>query len=112
MQIVQRDMRMAKYYDDKKHYRAARQYYQEVARKFPDSPLAEQARLRLAEIVDEPDVPPERLAWFVDLFPESRERTRVARIPELQNQTRVAQTSNARPAAAADAAPASANSTR
>ena len=31
-------------------------------------------------------------AWFVDLFPESSERSRVARIPELQNGgTRLAQ---------------------
>ena len=39
----------------------------------------------MAQIGGEPDKPPKRLAWFVDLFPESRERSRVARIPELQN---------------------------
>jgi hypothetical protein len=25
------------------------------------------------------------LAWFIDLFPQSSEKSRVARIPELQN---------------------------
>jgi outer membrane protein assembly factor BamD (BamD/ComL family) len=83
-QIALRDIEMATYNDNKKYYLAARHYYQRVIEQYPDSPLAEQARVRLAEIGDEPDVPPERLAWFLELVPQSRERTRVARIPELQ----------------------------
>jgi hypothetical protein len=47
----------------------------------------------MGQIADEPENPPKRLAWFVDLFPESSERSRVARIPELQKGgTRLAET--------------------
>ncbi len=89
-EIDARDMRMAKYYDDGAHFRAARYYYAELIRRHPDSEMAQKARERLAQISSEPDEPPKRLAWFVDLFPESRERTAVARIPELQNGNRLA----------------------
>jgi hypothetical protein len=85
LEIATRDYRMAEYYDGTKHYGAARQYYAEVMKKYPSTELATQARDRLAQIGGEPDKPPKRLAWFVDLFPESSERSRVARIPELQN---------------------------
>ena len=85
LQIVQRDIRMAEYYGDKKHYGAARQYYAQVLEKFPDTELAGQVRERLADISDEPDEPKQRLPWLLDLVPQSRERKRVARIPELQN---------------------------
>jgi outer membrane protein assembly factor BamD (BamD/ComL family) len=85
MELATRDYRMAEYFDGTKHYGAARHYYAQVVKKHPDTQLASQARQRLGEIVSEPDEPPKRLAWFVDLFPESRERSRVARIPELQN---------------------------
>jgi TolA-binding protein len=84
-EITARDMRMARYYDDLKQYRAARVYYAEVIKTRPDTEMAQQARERIAQIVGEPDEPPKRLAWFVDLFPQSRERTAVARIPELKN---------------------------
>ena len=56
-----------------------------MIKKYPDTELATQARERMAQIAGEPEKPPKRLAWFVDLFPESSERSRVARIPELQN---------------------------
>jgi hypothetical protein len=39
----------------------------------------------VSEISGQPDKPPKRLAWLVDLFPESSERSRVNRVPELQN---------------------------
>jgi outer membrane protein assembly factor BamD (BamD/ComL family) len=85
LQLVQRDVRMAQYYDDKKQYRSARQYYAQVIEKYPDTELAEQVRERLAEISDEPDEPKQRLAWLLEMVPQSRERKRVARIPELQD---------------------------
>jgi TolA-binding protein len=92
LEIATRDYRMAEYFDGTKYYGAARHYYAEVIKKHPDTDLAKQARERLAQIGGEPEKPPKRLAWFVDLFPESSERSRVARIPELQNGgTRLAQ---------------------
>jgi outer membrane protein assembly factor BamD (BamD/ComL family) len=88
---AERTMRMAKYYDDTKHYGPARDYYNELIAKHPESALAEDARTRLAEIKDLPAAPEKPLAWIVDQFPESRERASVAKIPELQDKTRVAE---------------------
>jgi len=90
-EVAMRDMRMAQYYDGTKHFGAAKGYYADVIKKFPDSELAEQARERYAEIGGEPDEPPKRLAWFVDMFPESAERKAVAQVPEVQSETRLAE---------------------
>lgn len=84
-EVATRDYRMAAYYDKKKDYGAAKFYYAQVITKYPDTELAKTARERVGDIKDEPDESPKRLAYLVDLFPESRERSRVARIPELQN---------------------------
>jgi TolA-binding protein len=85
LEIATRDYRMAEYFDGTKHFGAARYYYAQVMKKYPNTDLAAQARDRLAQIGGEPDEPPKRLAWIVDLFPQSSEKSRVARIPELQN---------------------------
>lgn len=91
-EIATRDYRMAQYYDGKKDYGAAKFYYAQVNKKWPDTELAAKSRNRMIALKDEPDRPPKRLAYIVDLFPQSRERTRVARIPELQNgNTRLAE---------------------
>jgi outer membrane protein assembly factor BamD (BamD/ComL family) len=85
LEIATRDYRMAEYFDGTKHYGAARHYYAQVMQKYPDTELATRARERVGQISGEPEKPPKRLAWLVDMFPESSERSRVARIPELQN---------------------------
>jgi len=90
-EIASRDYRMAKYYDGTKHYGSAKVYYAEVLKKYPNTDLAQEARERIAQISGEPDEPPKRLAWFVDLFPESRERAALAALPELQGGTRLAE---------------------
>jgi hypothetical protein len=106
MEIASRDFRMAKYFDDTKYYGSARYYYAQVIKKYPDTELAAQARERVAQIQGEPEAPPKRLAWFVDLFPESSERSRVARIPELQEgRTRLAEAPQADTADSATPAP-------
>jgi TolA-binding protein len=84
-EIASRDFRMAKYYDDTKYYGSAKVYYAQVLKNYPTSDLAEQARDRIAQIADEPDEPPKRLAWLIDLVPESKERSAVADLPELKN---------------------------
>lgn len=84
MEIARREFRMASYYDNKKDYGAARHYYGRVIQTYPETELAKQARERVAEIAGEPDRPPKPLAFLVDRLPQSRERARVARIPELQ----------------------------
>lgn len=88
---AERTMQMAKYYDDTKYYGPARDYYNELIAEHPASPLADQARTRVAEIQDLPAAPEKPLAWLVDQFPESRERAAVAKIPEIQNKTRLAE---------------------
>ncbi|HVT28352.1 MAG TPA: outer membrane protein assembly factor BamD [Lacipirellulaceae bacterium] len=84
-EIANRDYRMAAYYDKKKDYGAARLYYAEVIKKYPDTELAKISRDRVAKIEGEPASPAKPLGFIVDHLPESRERARVARIPELQH---------------------------
>jgi TolA-binding protein len=87
-----RDLRMAQYYDKTSHYGAAREYYAMISEKHGASPVAEQARERMAQIGGEPANPEQPMAWLVDLFPESRERSVVNQIPELRREaeTRIA----------------------
>jgi hypothetical protein len=75
---------MAAYYDNRKEYGAAKYCYGEVIKKYPDTELAKQSRERVTQIASEPDRPAKMLASVVNMLPENRERTRVARIPELQ----------------------------
>jgi TolA-binding protein len=90
--IAIRDYRMAAYYDNKKDYGAAKYYYAEVIKKYPDTELAKKSRDRVGEIKGAPDDPAKPLGFLVDRLPENRERSRVARIPELQKgATRLAQ---------------------
>lgn len=91
MELAARDFRMAKHYDGTKHYGAARHYYNQVVTAHPDTELATQARDRLAQIAGEPAKPAKPLGTIVELFPQSAEKARVARIPELQNGGRLAE---------------------
>lgn len=91
-EVATRDYRMAGYYDKKKDYGAARYYYAEVIKKYPDTEFAKKSRDRVVEIKGEPEIPGKPLGFLVDRLPESRERARVARIPEVANGgTRLAQ---------------------
>jgi outer membrane protein assembly factor BamD (BamD/ComL family) len=83
-EVASRDFRMAGYYDRKKDYGAAKHYYASVMEKFPDTDLGQKSKERYAEIKGQPENPAKPLGFLVDLLPENRERTRVARIPELQ----------------------------
>jgi outer membrane protein assembly factor BamD (BamD/ComL family) len=89
-ELASRDMQMAQFYDGTKNYGSAKTYYAEVIHKYPDSELAKQARERYAQIGGEPDFPAKRLAWFVDLFPESQEHAALANVPEIKNGTLLA----------------------
>lgn len=83
--IADRDMAMARHYENTGHFGAAKIYYAEVVNNHPQTQLASEAQSRLATIADEPAVPEEPVKWLVDLFPENPERTRVARVPELRD---------------------------
>jgi outer membrane protein assembly factor BamD (BamD/ComL family) len=89
-QQATRTMRMAQYYDGTKHYGAAKGYYAEVIKKYPDTDLAKTARDRVAVIASEPDAPAKRLAWVVEAFPKSKEHAALAKVPEIKNGTLIA----------------------
>jgi hypothetical protein len=64
---------MARYYDRRGEYGAARFYYQNIVDQYADTAFSEETRNRLAEIQGEPEVPPQRLQWLVDVFPEQED---------------------------------------
>jgi len=68
---AERTWKSAEYYDRRGEYLAARFYYYDLLREYDDTPFAQRTQQRLAEIANEPDIPPQKLKWLVDLFPES-----------------------------------------
>lgn len=68
-----REWDMAKYYDRRGESGAARFYYAVVANDYAETPFSRRAADRLAELGDAPDVPPQRLAWLVELFPQEED---------------------------------------
>jgi TolA-binding protein len=67
-QKAEREWVMARYYDMKSCYGAARPYYKSLVENYPHTSFAEQARKRLEEIRGKPDEPPKRFAWLTDLL--------------------------------------------
>jgi TolA-binding protein len=67
-QRATRDIRLAQYFDNGKYYGAARVYYAQVLKDYPQTPFAEEAKTRLAQIEREPSNPPKRLAFITDLI--------------------------------------------
>ena len=102
-ELAMRDMNMARHYDNTKQYGAAKTYYAEVDRKYPNSELAQEARERITAIAASgaPDVPPKRLAWAVERFPKSEQHAAIAKVPEIRDGTLIARRSQS----ADDAAP-------
>ena len=90
--LAERELKMAKYYDDAEHYGSAKFYYGQIVREYPNTPIAEQARARFMELGGKPDHPKSKMEWFVDLFPENAERQSITQVPLLEqpNPTRVA----------------------
>jgi len=70
---AQREWNMARYYDRRGESGAARFYYAVVANDYAETPFSRQAADRLAELGDAPAVPPQRLAWLVDMFPKEED---------------------------------------
>ncbi len=69
---AERDLEMARFYEAKRQYGAARFYYEALIREYPQSQSAQRARLRLAEIAHLPDRPPDHFAWLTRWFGEKR----------------------------------------
>lgn len=91
-EVELRELKMAEYYDNTKYFGAARDYYQRLATEHPESPVGTQARERAQELSGLPEKPPKRLAWLVDVFPESSERSTVSKLEKYEEErTRLAQ---------------------
>lgn len=73
-QLADREMYLARLYDRRNENRAARLYYGKVVAQYSDTILAEEARERLAELQDKPDLPKQKLKWLVDVLPESKDQ--------------------------------------
>jgi outer membrane protein assembly factor BamD (BamD/ComL family) len=81
--LAERDLKLAKYYDNTKYYRSAKFYYAKIIRDFPNTPIAEQAQSRHQALGGEPDEPATKLEWLVNVFPENAERKAIGQIPLL-----------------------------
>ena len=70
---AQREWNMAQYYDRRGENGAACFHYAVVANDYAETPFSRRAADRLVELGDAPDVPPQRLAWLVDMFPKEED---------------------------------------
>ena len=61
----------ASYREKRKEFGAARYYYNLLLQRYPDTPLADTARERLAATEEYPETPPQRLSWLTTIFPDS-----------------------------------------
>lgn len=66
---AEREYQVAKYFDQKAEYGAAKQYFAVVLNDYADTPFADLSRTRVAELGGLPEVPAQRFDWLVDLFP-------------------------------------------
>ncbi len=69
---AEREWTMADYYNKRHDFGAARFYYDVILSEYDDTPFADKARARVPEISDKPRIPPQRLSWLVELFPDGR----------------------------------------
>lgn len=70
--MAERDWQMAKFYEVRRQYGAAKYYYRQILKDYPGGEMARAAQARLAEIKDYPDKPPNRFKFLTDLFPDDR----------------------------------------
>jgi outer membrane protein assembly factor BamD (BamD/ComL family) len=80
-ELATRDFQMAEHFDGIEEYGSARMYYARVMKEYPQTPLAEQSKIRLAEIGGEPERPTSMFEPVLELLPENSERTKMATVP-------------------------------
>ena len=61
-QQATREIQLAQYFDKGDHYGAAKIYYAQVLKDYPQTQFADDAKTRLAELQGKPDNPPNRIA--------------------------------------------------
>ncbi|HEY2880799.1 MAG TPA: outer membrane protein assembly factor BamD [Pirellulales bacterium] len=65
-QKANRDIQLAQYFDNGEHYGAAKIYYAQVIKDYPQTQFAEAAKTRMAALEGKPDDPPNRFAFLTD----------------------------------------------
>ena len=63
-----REWEMAQYYQKNGHNRAAKLYYGNILKDYPQSQFAQRAHEQIVALGGQPEIPPERFVWFTDLF--------------------------------------------
>ncbi len=72
--MATRDIQVAQYWDKGEHYGAARIYYAQVLKDYPQTPFADAAKTRMAALEGKPNEPPSRLAFLTD-WAKPKEKT-------------------------------------
>jgi outer membrane protein assembly factor BamD (BamD/ComL family) len=91
-ELATRAYNMARHYDNLEEFGAARQLYADVVEKYPQTPLANESRERIASLQGMPDRPTSSLEPILDLLPENAERRAIARVPLVgADETRLAE---------------------
>jgi len=67
-----REWDMAEFYAKNEYYGAAKHYLTKVTTEFPDTKLAQEANVKLAEYKTLPDNPDPPFEWIANLLPESK----------------------------------------
>jgi outer membrane protein assembly factor BamD (BamD/ComL family) len=68
LQKAERQWAMAQFYETKRAYGAARIYYHDIIRDYPQTEIAEAAKQRLEAIKDFPAEPPDHFKWLTGTF--------------------------------------------
>ncbi len=69
-QLAARDWGMAEYFENRGENRAAKIYYEQVAKSYDDTNFSELAAQKTSEVAAKPPAPPQCAEWLVNLFPE------------------------------------------
>jgi outer membrane protein assembly factor BamD (BamD/ComL family) len=66
-----REFALAEYYHKGQYYGASKMHYENVARDYPGTELAQQAIAKVESVRGQPAVPEDNFEWLTSLFPES-----------------------------------------
>ena len=69
-----REFQLAQFYDNGKYYGAARVHYENVAKQFPDTKMAETALARIEQVKGEPANPTPVFGWVEEVLPQSKKK--------------------------------------
>lgn len=86
-QLAMRDWTRAVFYEENEQFGSAKFYYAKILRKFPNTPIANEAQQNYAALEGKPDSAPELLAGVIKWFPENAERKAIEQVPLLEPQT-------------------------